>query len=188
VRLRTSKQGNINTVGLPGIHEADDLDPAHPQWHEAIEPGVRALVETVTRDWGLVTYDSCQGHDYTGLDLPPAERRLGILARDKAEYAATAAALCRALTAAVPDLPAAVQVLVARCELTCEATGQITSVLDLQLLPAPGHAWAAYFTALDEATAVLLNALRRERPTPGSGCACPAPPAATDRAAREMLV
>lgn len=188
VRLHTSEQGNINTVGLPGIHEADDLDPSHPQWHDAIEPRVRALVETITQDWGLVTYDSCQGHDYTGLDLPPAERRLGILARDKAEYAATAAALCRAVTATVPDLPAAVQVLVARCELTCEATGQITAVLDLQLLLAPGHAWAAYFTALDEATAVLLTALRRERPTPGSGCACPTPPAAADRAAREVLV
>ncbi|MFH8519703.1 hypothetical protein ACH4CE_32390, partial [Streptomyces gelaticus] len=67
VRLHTSAHGNINTVGRPGIHEADDLDPAHPQWHAAIEPGIRPLVDAVTDAWGLVTYDSCQGHPCTGL-------------------------------------------------------------------------------------------------------------------------
>ncbi|MFJ2214249.1 hypothetical protein ACIQVO_09690 [Streptomyces sp. NPDC101062] len=29
-RLRRSTDGNINTVGLPGIHEADDVDSGHP--------------------------------------------------------------------------------------------------------------------------------------------------------------
>ena len=49
VRLHTSEHGNINTVGRPGVHEADDLDPTHPKWREAIEPRVWPLVDARTR-------------------------------------------------------------------------------------------------------------------------------------------
>ncbi|WP_432144270.1 radical SAM protein [Streptomyces sp. bgisy084] len=175
MRLHTSAHGNINTVGLPGIHEADDLDPAHPQWREAIEPGVRLLVDAVTRMWGLVTYDSCQGHPYSGLDLAPAELRVGILPRDRAEYAQAAAALCRAVTSAAPALPAAVRVTIGRAELTCEATNRTTHVLDLALRPAPGHGWPAYFDAVDAATEAFADALRGEAPLAGRGCSCPMP-------------
>ncbi|MFF3853562.1 radical SAM protein [Micromonospora sp. NPDC002575] len=175
-RLHTSAHGNINTVGLPGVHEADDLDPADPQWREAIEPGVRALVDAVTRDWHLVTYDSCQGHPYPGLDLPPAERRVGILPRNRTEYAHAAAALCRAITAADTDLPAPVQVTVGRAELTCKATGRRSPVLDLALRPADGHGWPAYFDAVDAATRAVVDMLRGERPTE-AGCCCPTPQA-----------
>lgn len=174
VRLHTSAHGNINTVGRPGIHEADDLDPAHPQWHAAIEPGIRPLVEAVTDTWGLVTYDSCQGHPYSGLDLAPAERRIGILPRDRTQYADVAAALCRTAAASAPALPAAVQVTVGRADLQCEKSGRTVPVLDLILLPAPGHDWPAYFAALDNATHALARALTDERPT-GDGCACPTP-------------
>jgi uncharacterized protein len=174
VRLNTSAHGNINTAGRPGIHEADDLDPAHPQWERAIEPGIRPLVDALTRGWGLVTYDSCQGHPYEGLDLPPGERRVGILQREHREYAATAAALCRATTAAAGALPAPVQVSVGRSELTCERTGRRTPALDLSLVRAPGHDWAAYFDAVEEATAVVADALRKEQPA-GDSCVCPRP-------------
>ncbi|WP_116211578.1 radical SAM/SPASM domain-containing protein [Streptomyces olivoreticuli] len=185
VRLRTSAYGNINTVGLPGVHEADDLDPAHPQWHEAIEPGVRSLVDAVTRAWGLVTYDSCQGHSYPDVDLEPAERRVGILPRDGAEYAQAADALCRAVTAATPDLPAAVQVTVGRAELTCEVAGRTTPALDLALRPAPGHGWPSYFDAVDAATAAIVDALHSEAPAADRGCCCPVPQAST-YAVKEM--
>ncbi|MDQ0810174.1 uncharacterized protein QFZ63_001888 [Streptomyces sp. B3I7] len=179
VRLHTSAHGNINTVGLPGVHEADDLDPAHPQWHEAIEPSVRPLVDAFTRSWGLVTYDSCQGHPYTGHDLPATERRVGILPRDRAEYAQAAAALCRTVTAAAPELPAPVQVTVGRAELTCETTGATTPVLDLALHPALGYDWPAYFQALEAATHVVADALRGERPAAGDTCCCPVPQTTT---------
>ncbi|RQW96157.1 hypothetical protein DLJ59_31555 [Micromonospora inaquosa] len=174
VRLRTSSYGNINTVGLPGVHEADDLDPAHPQWRGAIEPGVRSLVDAVTQDWRLITYDSCQGHLYPGLDLPPAERRVGILPRDRTEYARAAAALCRAITAVTTDLPAAVQVAVGRAELRCETTGRASPVLDLVLRRGTRHGWPAYFDAVDAATRAVTDALRGERPTE-DGCHCPVP-------------
>ncbi|QFQ99291.1 radical SAM protein [Streptomyces phaeolivaceus] len=186
VRVHTSAHGNINTVGLPGIHEADDLDPAHPQWHEAIEPGVRPLVDAITRDWQLVTYDSCQGHSYTGLELRPAERRVGVLPRTPAEYAATAAALCRAVTVVAAVLPPSVRVVIGRAELECETTGRTTPVLDLALLPTPGHGWSAYFDTVDAATAVVAEALRGERPTAQGGCSCPVPQADAD-AVEEVL-
>ncbi|MFE7269406.1 radical SAM protein [Streptomyces sp. NPDC057623] len=178
LRLNTSTHGNINTVGLPGVHEADDLDPIHPQWDEAIESGVRPLVDVITREWGLVTYDSCQGHPYTGLDLEPTERRVGILPRDPDEYAQTAAAMCRAVTAAATDLPMTVQVTLGRAELTCEASGRTMPVLDLALQPAPGHSWSAYFENLGEATEVIADTLRGQRPSTGGGCSCPVPHAA----------
>lgn len=182
VRLHTSAHGNINTVGLPGVHEADDLDPAHPQWGEAIEPGVRPLVDVVTRDWKLVTYDSCQGHSYAGLGLRPAERRIGVLPRTATEYAATAAALCRAVTVAAASLPTAVHVTVGRSELTCETTGRATPVLDLALLPASGHDWSAYFDDVDAATSVIAEALRSEQPAASDGCSCPVPQTASHAA------
>ncbi|MGW5096298.1 radical SAM protein [Streptomyces nodosus] len=175
VRLHTSEHGNINTVGLPGIHEADDLDPAHPQWEAALEPGVRPLVEAVTGVWSLVTYDSCQGHPYPGLALAPAMRRIGILPRNRTEYAQAASALCRTVAAVSDLLPAAVQVSLGRTELTCESTGRTRPVLDLALRPAPGYDWSAYFAALDAATETIAEALRQERPVSDLECACPAP-------------
>ncbi|MFD6468776.1 radical SAM protein [Streptomyces goshikiensis] len=171
VRLHASAHGNINTVGLPGIHEADDLDPAHPKWREAIEPRVWPLAEVLTAHWGLITYDSCQGHRYDGLDLEPAELRVGLLPRDRAEYARTAAALCRAATATA--LPSGIEVRVTRSELTCETSHSTVPVLDLSLRP-DGQDWDTYFTHLDAAARVLTDTLTAEDPT-GTVCSCPPP-------------
>ncbi len=173
-RLRTSLYGNINTVGEPGVHEADDLDPAHPRWLDAIEPGVWPLVEACTVAWGRVTYDSCQGHDVTGPDVTLATRRVGILPRDADEYVTTASALCRAVTEVAGKLPAPVRTTIGRAELTCETSGRRIPVLDLCLEPNPGHDWGAYFRALDEATATLAASLRRNQPD-NCACSCPSP-------------
>ncbi|MCX4689764.1 radical SAM protein [Kitasatospora purpeofusca] len=175
VRLSTSAHGNINTVGRPGIHEADDLDPAHPQWRDAIEPGVWPLVHTVTHRWNLITYDSCEGHAYPGLELEPAARKVGILARGQNEYARVAAALCRATSAAAPGLPVSITVTLSRSELACETTGGATPVLDLALQPTADHNWDDYFAHLDDATAVFADALRDEHPSFGPACSCPIP-------------
>ncbi|MEV0963703.1 radical SAM protein [Streptomyces sp. NPDC049910] len=183
VTLRTSEHGNINTVGMAGVHEADDLDPAHAMWRAAIEPGVWPLVDTITRHWGLITYDSCQGHQYVGLELSPTGLRVGVLARDREEYARAAAALCRAATVAAAALPADIEVNVGRSELTCETSGVTTPVLDLSLVPSVGRSWEAYFASLDQAAAVLTAALLAERPDEGTTCACPLPVRATDAGA-----
>ncbi len=172
-RLSTSTHGNINTVGLPGTHEAEDLDPKHPQWAAAIEPGARALVDVVTEQWDLVTYDSCEGHSYPGLDLPAVPRGVGVLPRDRAEYARAAAALCRAVTSCTSQLPTSVQVSVGRCELSCETTGHTLPALDVRLYPAQDEDWVAYCGALDDATTVLVSAMRDQRPSDNVNCGCP---------------
>ncbi|MGW5969582.1 radical SAM protein [Streptomyces sp. NPDC055186] len=173
-RLRVSTHGNINTVGLPGVHEADDLDPRHPQWSEGIEPGVRPVVDALTAGWNAVTYDSCQGHGYDG--VPGAEPRflsVGILPRDRVEYARTAGRLCRAAGLAEPALPKAYALVLGRSELGCRTTGRGHPTLDLRLVPAADTAPTAYFGSLDQAVRVLTEALAATSSAPPSTpCAC----------------
>ncbi|WP_067854036.1 radical SAM/SPASM domain-containing protein [Nocardia shimofusensis] len=182
VRINTSAHGNINTTGSPGIHEADDLDPLHPAWREAIEPGIWPLVDPLTRLWGLVTYDSCQGHAYEGLALAPAERRVGILPRDRGEYASIAAALCRVVTASSCGLPKSVRVVVGRAELTCTTTGDLFPVLDLRLERSEHADWPTYFAAVDEVCATIADHLSIHRPDQRTTCTCA--PRITERTTR----
>ncbi|MGW7459028.1 radical SAM protein [Streptomyces sp. NPDC054797] len=173
-RLGISPYGNINTVGLPGVHEADDLDPRHPQWQEGIEPRARPIVEALTSGWGAITYDSCGGHSYTG--LPDAEPRLlnvSLLPRNREEYAELAARLCRVTARAAAVLPGSSVLELHRGHLTCQTTGTTYSVLDLQLAPAPGSNHHQHFLELDEAASRLGDVLTA--PGPGSTevrCAC----------------
>lgn len=172
-RLRTSADGNINTVGLPGIHEADDVDPAHPQWRAAIEEGVWPLVDALTSgEWRLATYDSCQGHAYDSPSLTPGWRRVGVLPRTRDEFARAAAGLCRSVRAAAPDVPAPVRITLSICDLTCGRTGRTYPVLDLGLEPAPGAGADAYFATVDAATAVLTARLLDRRPAADEECGC----------------
>ncbi|WP_327097070.1 radical SAM protein [Nocardia vinacea] len=159
VRLEVSDYGNVNTVGAPGTHEADDLDPLHPLWREAIEPGVWSLVDAITTGWGLVTYDSCQGHPYTGLSLTPAERRFGILPRSADEYATVATALCRALASIESRVPESIQVVIGRADLSCTTTSARFPVLDVRFERTEGYDWSTYFADLDSATSVMVDAL-----------------------------
>ncbi|WP_405773766.1 hypothetical protein [Streptomyces sp. NBC_00859] len=172
-RLHVSSAGNVNTVGLTGIQEADDLDPHHPRWREAIEPGVWPLVNILTTGaWRLTTYDSCQGHAY-GQDGPePALRRVGVLPRDGAQQAAAEAALCRAVHEAIPHTPPQVALSLNRCRLTCARSGGHRVVLDLGLDPAARTGGDAYAAAVDEATAVLARSLAAHCPDPGTACGC----------------
>ncbi|ATW48257.1 radical SAM/SPASM domain-containing protein [Streptomyces peucetius] len=180
-RLQVSAHGNINTAGLPGVHEADDLDPHHPQWYEGIEPGVRPVVDVLTAGWGTVTYDSCQGHSYDGVGAEPRFLSVGILPRDRAEYARTAARLCRAAARAASSLPGACSLVIGRSELTCRTSGRVSPTLDLHVIPAAGTTPAEYFRDLGQAVHVLTEALT-ETPAapPSTPCGCMAEAGPTD--------
>ncbi|MCP2337538.1 radical SAM/SPASM domain-containing protein [Actinomadura rupiterrae] len=156
--IRTSAFGNRNAVGEPGVHEAADLDPRHPQWDKGIEPGVRPLVDACTNSFGAITYDSCEGHLNQGVDAVPSSRRVGVLPRDREEYALLAARLCQAVTAVRPMLPRSVAVVIGRAELTSRSSGRSVPVLDLHLEPVSGE-WAAYAASVDQATRLLAEAL-----------------------------
>lgn len=184
-RLHVSELGNINTVGLPGVHEADDLDPRHPQWQDGIEPGVFALVRAITEDWGCVTYDSCQGHPAA----PTARQRplaVGILPRDRHEYARIAARLCHFAEHAAQVLPPAYVLELGRSLLTSSTTGEQHHTLDLRLTPAPGVDSQDYFGGLAEAAATLtqLTAMPDDGAAAPYRCGCPAPPDADHPAPR----
>ncbi|MFF7733500.1 radical SAM protein [Streptomyces sp. NPDC007984] len=181
-RLRASDHGNINAAGLPRDHAADDLDPLHPQWREGIEERVWPLVDTITRSWKAITYDSCQGHAHTGTGLTPSTFRVGLLPRTRAEYAALAARLCHTLAAADGFLPAAVTADLVRTELTSARTGRRHQVLNLALTPAPGSTWADYFTDLDQAVRTLTHVARHAPAV--TGCACALRPPRPAREAR----
>ncbi|WP_406412341.1 radical SAM protein [Streptomyces halstedii] len=177
-RLRVSDHGNINAVGLPGQHEADDLDPHHPQWREGVEDRVWPLLDTITQSWRAVTYDSCQGHAHQGTGLAPSVFRVGMLPRTRAEYAALAARLCHVLFSADGYLPAAITADAVRTELTSTRTGRRHPVLNLTLTPAPTSTWADYFTGLDQAVRTLTHIARHTPAVTECACAsCPPRPA-----------
>ncbi|MGF6889391.1 uncharacterized protein ABIA39_008856 [Nocardia sp. GAS34] len=175
VRLEVGEHGNINTVGGAGVHEADDLNPLHPLWRRSIEPGVWPLVDAITTMWGVVTYDSCQGHPYTGLTLEPAERRVGILPRTAEEYTGIAAALCRAVTMIESGVPGSIQIVIGRTDLSCTTTGDRFPVLDIRFERTAGSGWSAYFAELDAATASTVEALTDTVLDSGTECCCPSP-------------
>ncbi|MET7761132.1 radical SAM protein [Streptomyces sp. NPDC005393] len=184
-RLRISEHGNINTVGQPGTHEADDLDPHHPQWHDGIEPGIRPVVDALTRGWNAVTYDSCQGHAHD--DLPGAEPRhlaVGVLPRNRTEYAHLAARLCGVAERVTHGLPTGYSLELGRSELTCRTNGRTFPTLDVRLTPADGAGISAYFHGIDGAVRVLVNALETAPPNSADAvCSCNSSPSA-ERVAR----
>ncbi|MFG1793979.1 radical SAM protein [Nocardia sp. NPDC049149] len=171
-RLQISTHGNINTVGEPGIHEADDLDPLHPLWRNAIEPGVWPLVEVITAEWNLITYDSCEGHAYAGLAIEPGERRVGILPREPAQYARIAAALCRCCAATEQHVPEPIRIVIGRADLTCATSRRQFPVLNVLFERADGYDWNAYFDNLADATRLLTEQLRATSPDERTECGC----------------
>jgi uncharacterized protein len=172
-QLKYSGYGNINTVGLPGTHEADDLDPHHPQWDAAIEPGIKPLVDAAVGCWNAITYDSCAGHANQGPDLAPRIRQLGIVPRDRGEYQAIANALCRTATKLAGHLPDEVRLVIGRAELQCGSAGTRTAVLDLRLEPRRPEAWEDYFVHLDAATTLVAEAMLETNPQDAWPCPCP---------------
>ncbi|MGW0731798.1 radical SAM protein [Streptomyces sp. NPDC002851] len=174
--LRVSRYGNINTVGLPGVHEADDLDPHHPQWDQGIEPRIRPIIDTLTGpSWNAITYDSCGGHAHTGAqDDAPRWLNVGVLPRTRSEYASLSARLCDAADRATAALPASCTLTLRRGELTCRATGKTYPVLDLELTPAQDVSHDAYFRDLDQAAQTIATALTAAPPPPADRCSCSA--------------
>lgn len=178
---RTSDHGNINAAGQPSEHAADDLDPHHPQWRDSIEDRVWPLIDTITRRWQAVTYDSCQGHTHISTGLAPSVFRVGLLPRTRTEYAALAARLCHVLATVDGYLPAAIAAQLVRTDLTSASTGRRHPALNLTLVPAHGNTWAAYFAGLDQAVRTLTHTARHAPAVTACTCAS-RPPRPTQEA------
>ncbi|MFF2226945.1 radical SAM protein [Streptomyces globisporus] len=172
-RIATSAHGNINTVGLPGIHPADDLDPLHPQWDQGIEPRVRPLIDIVTSSWGAVTYDSCEGHPHTGTGTDPSPFRVGLLPRTPDEYGRLAARACHAVTRARHYLPRSTDIQLIHTDLASTTTGRSHPTLEIRLKPTPTSTWNDLFTDLDQAVRVLNHAARHAPAAERCPCTTP---------------
>lgn len=159
--LARSPYGNVNISGRPGDYVAPDLTPWDEDWAAAIEPGIWPVVELLVHRFAFVTFSSCEGHQYRGLDLEPAIRYAGILPRGAAEEAAIEALLLRAVRRAEADpaRPPAVRVAAWRLPLSCAASGRSVTVFTLDLERPDGVAWQEYFASVDAATSVVTAAL-----------------------------
>jgi len=176
-RLLRSPAGNINTVGAAGLHEADDLDPLHPQWRAGIEDGVWPLVDAIT-SLGFITYDSCEGHPLGPPDLAAKGVRVGILPRTPHDAARVANLLCAAVSTARTRMPGSAAVRACRNELLCQTTGRRFPVLDLRIEPASPTALDSFYAARLSAVAEVRQALLDPNARVAVGtCSCADTPA-----------
>jgi hypothetical protein len=85
VRLALSKFGNIKQSSASDERTGQACSPHQSQFPACIEAGIRPLTLLLVRRFGLITYTSCEGHDYGAMGLPSVERHLGILPRSATE-------------------------------------------------------------------------------------------------------
>lgn len=161
--LSTSPYGNINDRGKAGCYDAPDLTPHHPQFHDAIEPGVRDLVLLLVESYRWVTYSSCQGHQYPGLPLPSVERHVGILPRDESERARILNILAAAVSGLTPayDQQNDVRFVISLDQLEDEH-GTRRHTVELWFAIAGG--WSEYFTTIDQVYGYVVTGLRELAP------------------------
>ena len=72
--------GNLNHDGEPEIPSWNILR-ADSRFESFIEPGVRDLVLFIVDDLGLITYSSCEGHQYIGTSIKASVRSISIAPR-----------------------------------------------------------------------------------------------------------
>ncbi|WP_329842415.1 hypothetical protein [Stenotrophomonas hibiscicola] len=60
----SSPFGNMNNTGTPYPSTSCLASRFHPDFESVIEPGVKGLLFAIAIDHNLVTYTSCEGHDY----------------------------------------------------------------------------------------------------------------------------
>jgi hypothetical protein len=148
VPLCPSAHGNLNSSGLPGDTGGFSFTPHHQRFLSSLERGVRDLVLVLTGRHGLVTYTSCEGHRYEGLQLTPTERHVGLLLRSPAE-AQRVRDLLVEVEATVGPRHAAGPAQLAIMEHTLRDGDAEFPVLDLYFSRRERAGWGEYFAALD---------------------------------------
>ncbi|MFB7108684.1 radical SAM protein [Streptomyces sp. NPDC056291] len=144
---------------------------------EELPSRVRPLAGVLADSWDAIAYAIAP--DEASISGPvPSDFGIGVLPRDRAEYAVLAARLCRVIAATDGYLPPAVTAQLTR---THVPTGRRDPVLELSLAPAHGATRSAYLAGLDQAARAFTHAARHS--ARGGGCACAVRP---PRAPREL--
>lgn len=158
VVLNSTEYGNISETGEPGDYRGHALSRWHPQFASSVEAGVRTLVLLLVEQCGYITYTSCEGHIYPGCDIPPVERHVGLLPRDKAEQRAMIAKLqsvCRSISCA----SRAQHVHMGLLRHKLETQTRVRPVVTLFFRRRFTSPWLSYFGELDEVTHLTVRTL-----------------------------
>lgn len=153
--LHVSSEGNINRVGMSGEHAADDLDPLHPSWTAAIEPRILPLVNVLAQEFGVVTYDSCEGH--RSRNRPAA--RVGVLPRTHSEGDLLARAALRAVSNRISETPWTWAAFVST--LKCSDTGRRFVSIELRLDSSTFADRTTFFRLRGRAVELFASEMRR---------------------------
>jgi uncharacterized protein len=161
-RIAVSRFGNINRAGLSGVHEADDLAPQHPQWERCLEPKVKDIVQLLVGGFALMTYDSCEGHDY-GKKRGFTHWHIGLLPRSHSEDGRLRRLACGLSEQARDELQTSkIAMRAGRDVLLSRVSGVLYPTVDFYLTPQPGGTAGEYFHDLPRAVAIFETLLIRQ--------------------------
>jgi hypothetical protein len=162
-RFKTGSMGNINMSGEPRDICGPIVSKWQPNFIATIEPGVRELVSILINEFDLVTYSSCEGHNYPLSSLAqPTRRRVGILPRTEEEFEEIKVVFDLAAHKTNARMRQhAVIVLAKQRVLTTEADARrcLSIIFDLS----QGSNYSQYFLDIDAVYFAFLEELTRQR-------------------------
>ncbi len=161
----SSSFGNMNNTGTPFPSTSCLASRFHPDFESVIEPGVKAFLFAIAIDHNLVTYTSCEGHDYRLDDRTPDERHVGVVGRDQAEHQRIVDAFTGVAVAfnACPPSPAIEAALMIH---SVHSGEREYPAVDLYLSKREAASWDDYFAEVDAACEHLIGMLAQ---TPSIG-------------------
>jgi len=155
-----SEAGNINFGGVIAGTYAHIFVPDETDFEASIEDGVRPIVLTIVRDGGLITYTSCEGHDYGSTD-GGSECHVGVLPRTRAELRRALKTFRYAAMRAAKNL-AVSSVAVYPWHLYDRDSKREVPVVDMYLHRLTNVGWGRYIERRSLDAAHLASALRAE--------------------------
>lgn len=156
--VKRSETGNLNIRGTNYASTSTMFISRQDGFLDVVEKGVRAWVELFAIAYDMITYTSCEGHDY-GNAIPPDQRHVGIIPRSDAEYR-----ICRDFFMAVAEHWN--RTGQNHCSEAAIMEGRLRDrdadlpTLDFYLIKIQATSWADYFRMLDTDTGSLLETFR----------------------------
>lgn len=154
-RAPRSKFGNINIDCTPHSSRSLLLPASDGAFFTHIEPGVRRLVAAFVA-LGLITYTSCEGHDYD--EGTPDERHVGLVIRTLDEKERVLE-LWNSIGTSVGGLAAAQSCELGYMDHSLACGDRRVRALDLYIVKRPNAGWEGYFRDVDDMSAAVADAL-----------------------------
>lgn len=155
--------GNLNNTGTPFPSASCLASRFHPDFVSVIEPGVHDFLLAIAIDHNLVTYTSCEGHDYRAKKREPDERHVGVILRDRDEELRAIATFEDVGTDVNRTLPESA-VEVALMFHSVSDGDLIYPALDLYLSKKQLAEWDEYFAQIDTVSEHLVKRLNEANP------------------------